>query len=630
MAIATKEYLIGTSTAGEYDGAYLTFAAYETAKKGNLVTAQEKHILYVVPNVSNVGGIVINDAAWVTSADCCIEVKPQLSSGRIAISDTMVRAGSVPSGKSYINAAGYAANIGDDLHVFVDGLLLLSINTAGTGGVLIGDDSPAKFTNCILRQEVTNHAGVVGFKTGSGFLGVFINCYVYAKAYDENLFATLNGFDVDCATRRDAIINCTAYLDSAASGEHAFLLNNYARAVNCLGLGGVAGGSFATDGNGDASVKCCASNNTTFSSVFAVGNYERCIEIAEQDESLLWNDVYNGEIAYNSELRKAGCLPDVSGTTQDAFGKNRIKYDIGYYQTNLINIYDLECYFKDLGSIIKSVNKYITTIPDMITDDSEVRVALMGTGIERLTLLSTILSYDKSNRDQVISWANNLTTAISNYISNQIASDMMCVSTVQASILAELDYWLGVNSQSVNAIRVENNVIYDLATDSEVTLGSLTIAESVKQQRIKLICTSNGLAGSEYWSITGSEQNFDGTVQTGVAYLSSNGLGFTLSLPTYSAWSDAEGTYHVNDIVLVSGIYYRCVTEHTVTVGQLFTIYESNWEVVYLVSVGDEIEIDIMTDDEAVFQSYFRDYLNFCFTNSNAVGGETILDTWAE
>jgi len=623
MAVTEKTFLIGAASGSGYDGYYETFAAYETAQAADLVTAEEQHTLYVKPNIATVGAIVLTDVSWVTSADCRIEIHPETAANGIAITDTNPDS-SIPTTKSYVTkaTAGYIVDLADDLYVYIDDLLFVTEAGSGNIGIRIGDDSPAKFTNCILRQNDDGGTTAVGFKTGTGFIGKFINCYAVSHGTG---FVSAIGFDVDCSLKHDAVVNCTA----CGNYGNGFRLKNYVRAVNSFNGLEVASSGFLTDSNGNASVKCCASFECDFEDVFGADNVDSCIELDISDYSDAWEGSYLGQIASDSSLRKAGILPNCDGTTQDAFGTNRIKFDIGFYQTNLINDYDLETIFKDMGSIIKTVNLYKTTIPSLIGSDSEDRATQIASGAERLSLLFTVLGYDKNNQSQSASWVNNLVTAIRNYLSNYVAVEMMSTSTVVASILAELDNWLNTNSETVNAIHIDSNTAYNLDDDSEVTLNDLSISEQIKPQRIKLVCTSNTVAGSEYWSITGSEQTFDGTIQTGVAYESSNGLAFTLELPEYDEWDDDAGSYTEDDIILYDDVYYKCNGNHAVTPDDVFGDYASYWDVVYLVNVGDEIEIDVMADDEATIQMFFRDYFNFCFDNSNDSGTETILDSWA-
>ena len=618
MGLVVNTYTIGSG------GDYATFAAYVAAKERDMTTGDgEKDVLKV--KAGDAGALDLTGGSWVTSATCFIDIVPEVDSEQFAVDDVDdpdTAISSVPS----IDAAGLAAKLGA-VHVFARGLLMISEGgDSDEVGVTTGVSSPAQVRDCLLVQRST-HANCTarGFATGTGFTGAFVNCLSVIEAGSGYLSA--KNFDADSSSEHEAIINCAG--DSAwnNAGFTGVNLKNHAKAINVLSANsaGSTGACFGTDSNGNAQVAGCAVIDTSISDNFADAKVADCFE------SLAYADLFGSSIgltAEDSPLRQKGLQPESSYSWKDAFGKERIKYDIGYHQTNLVNGFDLEIMFKDMGSIIRTVNDFDKTAKALIELDSTLRVEQISSDRRRLAVLNAALARDEQGYGQIDSWIMSYISVVSSYLRDYIRERMMGSGRSDKELLGELDYWLGINSEKVSAIRIAYNYILNVTDCSDIALSGVVIPEVIIAQRIVIECTMASVSGSESWSVTGSSKGlFSGLATTGVDYKSSiDELQFQIDVTAKDgAWASDHGTYSVGDVVSYSDGYYICILEHTAAVGkEPTTTYWENY-----VKVGDRIYLYVTCDETAVLQMFFRDRFGYTFSNSDAEGNETILDSWA-
>lgn len=617
--MATEEvYTIGSG------GDYSTFAAYVAAKAGNLVTQDVWHHLKVKAGSA---GVLDLTSGFTTDETHNIIVEPESDSVRFDVDDAAVWSTAMDVVASMVNASGLAGQLGAE-YVDIDGILMVSSSVTGDVGVSTGNNSPAKVENCMLVQVSMGANVAKGFHTGTGFTGHFLNCLAFTQNLD---FTSVVNFNVDCAVAHEAIINCTSVGEWNDADFTGVILKNYAKAINTISANsvGTSGKCFDTDSNKHAVVEACAAIDGSIAANFEDSNIIGCYE------SLSYASLFDttvGKLAEDSPVRKIGVLPETIGANKDAFSKERIKFDLGYHQTNLVNSYDIEVVFRDIGSIVRTINEYETTVPTLVEIGSTLRVEQFTSDRRRLETLYDMLGKDSQNITQLNNWVSSCVTAVSNYLDNYVKPEMMGIGQNSKDILAELDYWLEQNSDKLNAIEIANNVVLDVDDATTIALTGIVISEIVKSQRIVIECISTATSGQESWRITGSDKGtFRGTATTNQAYQSGDGeLEFKVELSA-TAWDVGHGTYNVNDIVENDSGYYICTTQHTAAsdkepgTGDNWADYWENY-----IKVGDKLYLYVTTDEDAVFQNFFRDHFDYVFANSDGNDNETILDGWAE
>jgi len=617
MVFVANEYSIGSG------GDYATFAAYVAAKERDMTSGDgEKDILSV--KAGDAGVLDLTGGSWVTSVVCCIEILPEVASEQFDVEDIGDVASAIAACPSIDGDVGM--DLGD-LNVEIDGLIINCEGGDGDDvGVVMDNASPAVIKNCLVVLNST-HANVdcLGIQTGTGFTGRIINVLVVIEAGSG--YSGAVGIDVDCSSLREAVINCTVvglWNDASLVGVK---LSNYAKAINSLSvLSGL--GTCWSDIDSLASVEGCGATDGSLASGFNEDNVEDCVE------SLVYStlfDTYEGKLDENSGVRKLGSLSSVTGAEVDAFGLERVQMDIGYHQTYLVNGGDLEEIFKDIGSVVMSVNHYGETIPDLIEIGSAGRVSQLDGGVERLKLLQSTLQKDEQNRLQVKNWIQTLVGSVQSYLSGYVKSLMLGVGRNDVELLEELNYWLGINSEKVSSIVRAYNYILDVEDASTLTLTGVVIPEIVNAQRIVVECTSNTTPGSEQWSVVGSERGtFSGSPVTNVAFESTIDKLELMVTITGTAWLTATG-YVIGDMRENGDGYYLCTADHTSDADKEpgeGDDWEDYWE--NYIKEGDKIYLYVTTDQDALFQKFFRDRFGFVFSNSVAGGAETILDSWAE
>jgi len=615
MALTEEVYVIGSG------GDYANFAAYVAAKAGDLVSQDVYHTLKA--KAGNLGVLDVS-SGFTTDATRCINVIPNVASEQFDVDDA-ADPDSAVAGSPSIDVTGKAVICGDE-HINISGLLMISEDASETG-VSMSNSSPATFEDCLLVQRSTNAACVAkGFFTGTGFTGHIMNCISVVENSGSG-FASAKNFDVDCSTVREAVINCTSIGLWDSANLIGVNLKNSAKAINVLSANNASTGKcYGTDSNENAVVKNCGATDTSITDNFEAENIEDCTE------SLTYADLFDtniGKLAGNSPARWLGVLPATSGGAVDAFGTDRIRYDLGYHQTPAVSSKDVETVFRDVGSLVATYNDYHETVRGLINAGKIDRADRFRNTADRLEMLYVFQGRDSQAINQLASWLTNVIQSVTDYLQDYVKELVLSVDSAVLDILDELDYWLSVNSDSVNAIEQDTVVSYRVTYATGMTLDSVAITELLKPQRITIECTSNSTNGSEVWTIKGSVSGtFSGMAVTNTAYESADGeLGFTINPGSPSAWDSGHGTYSVNDVVSYQDGYYICIVEHTAAEGKEPT--NTTYWAAYI-QEGDKIYLDVTADDVALFQMFFRDNFSYIFGNTNAAGAETILDSWAE
>lgn len=555
-----------------YDALYTSFAAYVTAQEADLVSADENHVLKV--RVGDSGQLDLTGTGWVTDATRNIVIELENSDDQFSASDVADVAFALSGDNACgIDAVGYAMKLGA-LNVKVSGLLLQS-SGASNLGVLIDDNSPAVIENCLLEQVGGDSSYVLhGFETGIGFSGYIRNCL---SVISDTVFDIGDCFHISGASG-ECLIGCTGICLTDSEDVDIFYVGDGAEIVNCLGATDKENPVCFDGFTGGVELTACGATDASIGNNFEDSEIHSCIESLAYD-SLFYG--YAGVLAEDSPVRKQGLKPATSGCNTDAFGSSRLKYDIGYYQTLLVNGKDIETVFKDLGALISVKSDYRNIVNTLIEMHDNTLAAQINAGTQRLSVLTSLLNDNGTNKSQAGNWQDTVVRRTEEYITTYVKDLVISTGRSAEEILDELDYWLGQANESLQAVSLESTVNYNIAdaTDIACVVGSL--GQELKPQKITVECVSANIDGSESWMVTGSENGSFGVQATTGEEYDNEGLKFTIS---------------------VNGTAYP--------------------------SVGDKVYIYVNSSG-GVFQSYFRDNLNFVFKNAVSDDTETILDSWA-
>jgi len=557
---------------------YASWAALAAAETKDLVA--NTRILDVEIGAGNAGVILLS--GWTTSADYYINIHVT-PAAKFTASDIISAAAamSAKASRAHIYIDGTAVSLAA-YNVVIDGLFVISNSTDyGASEWVIGTNSPAIIENCAFVQIglATDGADSAnGIYTGKGFTGRIVNTFV--AAYCTVDFTNgVTCFDVNCAAANNALINCTAYSDLDDNIVELVVMKNYARGVNVLTCtAGTSAKCYASDGNGLAYLYNSIATDSTITDVF-VSNFMNCLENVVKS-SLFTSDV--GTLSASSPARKIGLTNAYAST--DAFTQTRIKFDIGFYQTLLINTADLTTFFKDIGQIIRSANQYKTLFSDLIQVGSTLKQNQFNSGLSRFQILSDLLGDDMSAVSSFEQWAKTAAQRISTYLRDYVIPETMDTGTSDIDALEALDYWLLKNSYKVKGILLTSNYEVDSRNTGVHTLESIVLPQILDTQIIELKCITADSADSEgIWQVSGSNYgDFGTTATTGTAYEHDSGLTFTIT---------RDGTNYA--------------------------------------AVDDKIYLFVSASADVVFQTYMRDNFDFVFTQNDTTGAENILDSWA-
>jgi hypothetical protein len=461
---------------------------------------------------------------------------------------------------------GKQFNVGSSV-VVIDGMRLLSGHLVA-GFNVTSANCNLILNNCYISMIDTLGTGTsVDLITATNFKGQITNTIISVISQMFESGGTL--LKLSASTANDAISNVSIFSDNILIsgldlGTNISCYNTASIYIN--GSFTPVGGNYvpwASSLGGTAKLYNCATSDTAFT---GYTNVTDCLT------SIVYTSNYDYPytIKSSSTLRKAG--KQIDSVTSDILGNQRVYYDIGAIQTNIIDTGDLANIFADLKLFINPYVQYKSTIQSTIDSLTSTKIARLTSDKNRITLLAETIQTDTDNKDSLDKMADSEVDYIKDYIEGYLKSKMYSANTAINDLLDELDYWLGINLQTIK--QIDLNYVTKQISTGDGSIGSIVIPQLIQPQVIEIKCTSASTAGSEKWSVTGSVSGSMDTATTNVTYTDSNtGLSFKISTKTSTNWA-----------------------------------------------IGDKFQIFITADSTGLFQSFFRDEFEFTFDNNSTNG----------
>lgn len=569
--MTTTTYHVGTGQT------YATLNAWQAAggMVRNLVTADECIVIIVHGGANCLSASLTIDAGWTTDATHTITIQANTGEHWTNLYSDLTEATMNALGVAYGSVSGSAIN-NNGKNVTIKGLYL----------AIIGDDATNALSGPVYLRDCCMH-----FKGAAGQIctGLVLTSW---SGQAVNTMVAVNGswgsstaVTVVSVTQTAVphFVGCTLVSDAPLANSVTDIQEN------CAGLwllntllvrtSPPTGGVCAVGTGKDVIWDHCAATDATLSGTGTVIN---CLE------SVAVADLMSTVGAVISDLSKARKVArphaygnDSSGKAVDAFGNQRLSWDIGCYQTLPLTATEIQTIFKDIGLFVRTSNLYANTVEALVEAETGKRIAQITSGLDRLTLLGTAMANDASKIQTLSGWSDNEARSIDTYIRGYVRDMTGSTGQQSADVLADLDYCMKLASQKLAGLAVSAQVTLDATGNG--TVSGLTLGQMLNEQTIVLTCSSAQTAGAEQWTLTGQVDRLSGVATTGQAYTdATTGLGFTINSGS-TPWAE-----------------------------------------------GDRILLHVTNDGDAVFQRFFRKQFSYVFEQSAVDGTETILDSWAE